>query len=360
MSVYQEVKRRIIADIESLPPHTRLPARPLLCEQYFASRTTIDRVVTSLCAEGYLYAVHKSGTYVADPALNLSVPSGASGRHIGVILPTHGINSSALIEQSMIDYARVLGYKITLCSSDHNALRQHSLVRRLINEGVDGIILQPPTLHAAYHETSALLVEKQIPTVFLFARLPDMRTMPLVAPNNITSGLERMRHLMVCGYKRIACVSNHGDESIESCLGCYLASQQLFNLAHDDAHVLIQERVPREQFVQQIIDMLSLANAPDAFYCFNDSMAGIVYEALARMELRVSDDVGVIGSDNSLACDQMTPPLTSMDIQAYRLGRTALDVLMQFDDFGSPPPLHTLFEPQLYVRGSCLGPHKRV
>ena len=85
-------------------------------------------------------------------------------------------------------------------------------------------------------------------------------------------------------------------------------------------------------------------------------MAGIVYEAVVRRGLRVSDDVGVIGSDNSLACDQLTPPLTSMDIQAYRLGRTALDILMQFRDFQSPPPLHTLFEPQLYVRQSCLGP----
>ena len=114
MSVYQEVKRRIIADIESLPPHTRLPARPLLCEQYFASRTTIDRVITSLCAEGYLYAVKKSGTYVADPALSVSVPSAPSGRHVGVILPTHGINSSALIEQSLTDYARVLGIDVCL------------------------------------------------------------------------------------------------------------------------------------------------------------------------------------------------------------------------------------------------------
>lgn len=356
MSVYQEVKRRIIADIESLPPHTRLPARPLLCEQYFASRTTIDRVITSLCAEGYLYAVKKSGTYVADPALSVSVPSAPSGRHVGVILPTHGINSSALIEQSLTDYARVLGIDVTICSSGHDAQRQHSLVRRLINAGIDGLILQPPTQRASYQETSALLTDRRVPTVFLFGRLPDMRGMPLVAPNNITAGLERMRHLHSRGYRRVACVSNHGDESIESCLGCYLAAKRLFGLPHDPAHVLIHDRVPREQFICQIEEMLSQPSPPDAFYCFNDTMASIVYEAVVRRGLRVSDDVGVIGSDNSLACDQLTPPLTSMDIQAYRLGRTALDILMQFRDFQSPPPLHTLFEPQLYVRQSCLGP----
>ncbi len=356
MSVYQEVKRRIIADIESLPPHTRLPARPLLCEQYFASRTTIDRVIASLCAEGYLYAVKKSGTYVADPALNVSIPSASSGRHIGTILPTHGINSSALIEQGITDYAHALGIDVTICSSGHDAQRQHSLVRRLINAGIDGLILQPPTQRASYQETSALLVDRRIPTVFLFDRLPDMRRMPLVAPNNITAGLERMRHLQSCGYTRIACVSNHGDESIDSCLGCYLTAKQLFGLLHDPAHVLIQDRAPREQFIRQIVEMLSLPSPPDAFYCFNDTMAGIVYEAVARRGLRISDDVGVIGSDNSLACDQMIPPLTSIDIQSYRLGHAALDILLQFDDFQSPPPLHTLFEPKLYVRQSCLGP----
>lgn len=266
MSVYQEVKRRIIADIESLPPHTRLPARPLLCEQYFASRTTIDRVITSLCAEGYLYAVKKSGTYVADPALSVSVPSAPSGRHVGVILPTHGINSSALIEQSLTDYARVLGIDVTICSSGHDAQRQHSLVRRLINAGIDGLILQPPTQRASYQETSALLTDRRVPTVFLFGRLPDMRGMPLGAPNNITAGLERMRHLHSRGYRRIACVSNHGDESIESCLGCYLAAKRLFGLPHDPAHVLIHDRAPREQFIRQIEEMLSRPSPPDAFY----------------------------------------------------------------------------------------------
>ena len=64
--LYIRVKEQLIAEIKMLQPNDRLPSRAELSKRYQVTRTTIERAISELIGEGYLYARDCSGTYVAE------------------------------------------------------------------------------------------------------------------------------------------------------------------------------------------------------------------------------------------------------------------------------------------------------
>jgi GntR family transcriptional regulator len=63
---------------EELSPGDSIAPERTLCEQYDVSRMTVNKAITSLVTEGYLYREQGRGTYVAKPKKNYRV-TGLSG-----------------------------------------------------------------------------------------------------------------------------------------------------------------------------------------------------------------------------------------------------------------------------------------
>lgn len=356
MRIFDTVKQQIIQDLEKMEPHTRLPGRQTLCEQYFVSRDTIDRVITILCREGYLYTIRNSGTFVADPSISLNISRKLPPQTIGVLMPTSGINSSIRVAQGIDDYATEHSLNVIHCITDHNPQKLESYIRRLLLSGVSGLLIQPPSRPSPYVEVSAMIKEAGIPAVFMFSAFPNMTDYPLVGANSFLP--ETIEFAFERGYRRMAYVSNHGNFSKDSKLHLYLAMLARRGIEDDFRYVLVEEHIPREQFIDKVQrELLERPDRPDVIYCFNDTAAGMVYEAIRRAGLRISDDVGVIGSDDSPIAAQMDPPLTSIDIRAYGIGYTGISWIAQFVRTGTIAQRRLkLYQPQRVERASCMGP----
>ena len=78
---YQEVKENVRNTVLGLKAGSKIPSRVFLSRKYQAARNTIDKAISELEKEGYLYSVKGSGTFVSE--------SGAKKvLNIGVILPS--------------------------------------------------------------------------------------------------------------------------------------------------------------------------------------------------------------------------------------------------------------------------------
>lgn len=358
MKVFDAIKQRIIQDLERMPPHTRLAGRQALCEQYFASRDTIDRVITALCREGYLYTIRNSGTFVADPSISLNISQKLPPETIGVLMPTAGINSSIRVAQGINDYAAENNVHMVHCVTDHNPEKMESYIRRLILSGIAGFLIQPPAVVRSYAEASGTIERAKLPAVFMFEGFPGMTDYPLVTPNS-TQG-ENLEFVFDRGYRRMGYVSNHGNFSRDSSLRVYLSVQAHHGVEDPYRYVLVENYLDRELFIGKVQQLLALPDRPDVIYCFNDTEASMVYEAIYRSNLRVSEDVGVIGSDDSPPAALMDPPLTSVDIGAYDIGHTAMSWIVQCVRTGNMPyQKMKVMQPRLIDRASCLGPRPR-
>lgn len=67
--LYQQIKQELLRTIDSLEPHTRIPSEPKLADTFKVSRGTVQQAINELVAEGLLYRIPKSGTYVRPPII---------------------------------------------------------------------------------------------------------------------------------------------------------------------------------------------------------------------------------------------------------------------------------------------------
>ena len=91
------------------------------------------------------------------------------------------------------------------------------------------------------------------------------------------------------------------------------------------------------------LELLQLPEPPTAIFCFKDSMAMGVYEALRTLGLSVPNDVAVMGFDNQeLIAAQLSPPLSTIQLPHYQMGKWAVEFLLEHAGEALPPVQHTL------------------
>ncbi|MFS0897195.1 LacI family DNA-binding transcriptional regulator [Mycolicibacterium litorale] len=93
---------------------------------------------------------------------------------------------------------------------------------------------------------------------------------------------------------------------------------------------------------------------PDAVFCANDLLAIGVLQALALMgDIRVPDDIALVGYDDIDFARSAVVPLTSVRQPTRAIGTTAVDLLMAAAEEGSAHSAgHIVFQPELVTRDS--------
>jgi len=104
-----------------------------------------------------------------------------------------------------------------------------------------------------------------------------------------------------------------------------------------------------------------LAGDPEltAVFCGNDTMALGVMRALAERGLRVPRDVSIVGFDDVPDAGFYTPPLTTVRQDFGKVGRQALNTLIDRMSGAIEAGLRVQIAPELIIRTSAAGPPRR-
>ncbi|WP_158289291.1 GntR family transcriptional regulator [Paenibacillus flagellatus] len=345
---YIQVKRMLLEHIASLKPHDRLPSRTVLSETYQAARTTIERAVSELIGEGVLYARDGSGTYVSDAA-GLNQGSGAAGRTWGLLIPDilHYIYPGIL--RGVSDVASEGDVNLIVCHTDNDYPKQTRHLRKLIDTGVDGIVVVPAITGTVDMSPFYELQAAGVPFVFCHRMLEGIQA-PRVISNNFYAGYIAAKHLLANGCERIGYISRP----------VYSASSeryQGFVCALAEANVPVRGEwvafeptfEPAGEGYESALRMLRGAEKPDGLFCFNDGIAKGACDAAREAGLSVGKDIRVVGCDNTNICDTMPVPLTSVKFPTYEMGAQAARLLLDGALDGSRT---VVLQPELIVRGS--------
>ena len=233
------------------------------------------------------------------------------------------------------DYASKHKWLLTACPVDPESSDDFPLDwSRLKSWHIDGIIL-----HANNLKQLERFRKWQIPVVNIGEDLNFNCQIPRLALNNQQIGRLAAEHLIGLGLKNLVF---HGVQgrwySDERLKGFKQAAAEAnlkiikFLLPHMTRDALWNERY------EPIKRWLKTLPLPTGIFAVHDYRALIVLSACREIGLRVPEDAAVIGSDNDLmVCEFTTPTLTSVCVNAYRMGYESarlLDHLMQ----GEPPP----------------------
>jgi LacI family repressor for deo operon, udp, cdd, tsx, nupC, and nupG len=165
------------------------------------------------------------------------------------------------------------------------------------------------------------------------------------------------RHLINLGHTRIGYVdATGGSEITQARLSGYKAilaeanipfRQELYTAIPADTHVY--------GGFQAASNLLALPpeERPTAILGFNDLFALGVMHAVRAHGLCVPDDISVIGCDDVPMAAYAYPPLTTVSLPKYRIGKLAVSTLMQMcQDTSDPVGTYTLMESPLIIRES--------
>ncbi len=351
---YLEIKAQLKDIISDMSPGDKLPDRVELCRRLDTTRTTLDKAIRELANQGMLSSRKGSGTYIASE-LDDRVTSEESW---GVIVPDISEAIYATLVSGIECVSQIYNANVILCNSNGNPLTQQRFIKRLLNSGVSGFIIVP-VIENSVQENSNLynvLVRSRVPFIFC-NRSVDGISAPVVTSNDFYGGNIATKYLISNGYRKIAFISEYKYRtSMDRCQG-YLSALLENDIEINRRLIVMPSYSEKKADVRGQTDELLKAEKPDAVFCFNDAIAFQVIDVIHKNGLRVSDDIGVIGYDDTEACNSQTPAITSVSYKTYEIGQKAAEVLYKqihgqklrsgFDYY--------LFQPEITVRESCRG-----
>lgn len=200
-------------------------------------------------------------------------------------------------------------------------------------------------------ETLSLLQSK---TKFIVGIDTNIDTIDNVRYNRFIAGYQAMEYLISCGHKKIAYIGSHIVKDNITDLGRFEAYQRMMSL-HNleiDPNWIIDCEWTRQVCYNKTTDLLKSDNKPTALFVASDHMAIAAISAIHNMQLKVPDDISVIGISNIEASKYLNPPLTTVGIPQKDIGEIAAHTLIQRIKGDKTSPKQIYVPTKLIIRDS--------
>lgn len=356
--LYEQILLDIKSRIEKgdLKPGEQIGSQIDLCDKYGVSLITIKKALSTLIAEGVLFARIGRGTYVAEKTikkLDLSIH-----KTIGLVLTDLKHPYFSMMVHSIENRAYELGFNILLSGSSGDIEKEENQINRFRELGVDGLIIASLSYEYKALDYIQKLHNENFPYLMVsYIHDPEYW---YVGSDHELGGFIATEHLINLGYKSIGYV-HVGKGNLLSEVrknGYYRAlteydlpyNSELVYLLGTEAHDTGKDRFQLGyQFGKQFAKM---TNKPEAFFMYNDMIALGFIQSVNEEGIKVPDEISIVGYDDLDLAKFATVPLTTVHQPIDRLGRLAVEIIekrIQKTDIGN----RTVLKPKLVVRNSC-------
>lgn len=222
-----------------------------------------------------------------------------------------------------------LGYDLLLGYTLHKPEREENWIRRFLSRRVDGLFVSPvyrlESEARIYHE----LLTRKIPTVVLGHVAPFCSQFAHVETDDSTAAYALTQHLLQLGHKRIAFLAGPPAtpwtrERFEG----YRRALRQAGLEVDEK-LIFQAGETIEDGAKAATQMINEGSEATAVQAVNDLVAAGCAEVILNQNLRIPEDISVVGFGNSLLGEHFRVPLTSTDQPKHRLGTAAVEMMLQ-------------------------------
>ena len=271
----------------------------------------------------------------------------ASGKTLSIGVITQAIDSPyyGITLRGIEDELNPAGYSSLHVSGHWNAKTETRCMDMLLSRRVDGIIVLTGRIPDSVLRTCA----KKIPVVVTGRVLKTPRLLSL-AFDNVEGGRLATQHLIDLGHRRIACISGNvkHPDAIDRLEG-YQRAFKMAGLVYDP-NLVVHGDFSEESGLQAAKLLLASGRPFTAIFAGNDQMALGAALGLHQSGLKVPQDVSLVGFDDLPVAIYALPPLTTVHVSAYELGRLAATAMLELID--NRVPQGDLPAPRLVQRES--------
>ena len=302
----QSELERLIAE-SILKVNTRLPGENEFFSRLGLSRTTIRKAFAALEKHHLLYRVQGQGTFIGSkpPSVSKNGDNGKSDdikQVIGVVLPNitneiypfiiHGVEETVSPRQVCVFSA----------NSGGSRERELRILNEMINNSVDGLILEPIYSDSDHTDTQlvSLLESLTIPVVLLNNDIPLFECSKVMQDDE-NGGRLVTEHMLEWGHKRIAYIYNNRISAAYERRKGYRSALNAAGIGHDpELEIAYNDEeglvFPGYLLTKQLLEKPELGVT--AIFYFNDDLAMQGMTAAQSLNLKIPRDISIVGYDD--------------------------------------------------------------
>lgn len=264
-----------------------------------------------------------------------------SASTIGMVVPELANQFFAMVTEGVQRAASARDVLVVLVVPDATEQPEENQTRLLRSQRVDGVIYlsgtgtAPAALYELARSGPVVLVDEQIPGL----------DVPAVVCDSRRGAREVAAHVLERGHRRLAVIG--GPPALwtsQQRLAGYREAIAGAGINPDDVpvHAGDYRQVSGTKLAKEILSEPA-GRRPTALLCANDLMAVGAMEACRELDLRVPEDVSIVGFDDLPVAALLTPRLTSVRQPAHDMGFRAASTLLDLlegtaaEDIGQLP-----------------------
>jgi len=277
---------------------------------------------------------------------------------IGVIVPDIVTHFYSSIISGIEEVAKKHGYFIVIASSNESLKKEVESVENLLKSRVEGFIV------CISHESNNFehfekLNTNEIPLVF-FDRIPETVEAPSVTADGIDAAKKIVHHFFENGCKRIAYISGprYLNISKNRKVG-YLEGLKECGLKFDP-QFLVECNLSTVDATRATHQLLTNKILPDAIFGLNDTIAFAAMKEIKKHDLKIPDDIALVGFTDEFHSTVVEPTLTSITHPTLKMGQETANLFFQLLEKGNSFNKQVVLKTELVIRESSLKTKRRA
>lgn len=179
------------------------------------------------------------------------------------------------------------------------------------------------------------VIENEIPIVVINREL-DNEDLVNVMSDDTKGAYDAVKYFIDNNHKKIALIE--GNKEFAS--SAYRKNGYIMALKDNNIKIneeyIISGRYDMKDGYENMKKLLKLSDKPTAVFCSNDDIGVGAMKAVFDEGLKVPDDISIIGFDNSNFCNYVTPTLTSVRKDSFKMsesgGKNLINIIKNKDD----------------------------
>lgn len=329
-SVAAHLRERILSGV--LAAGAKLPTLREIAEEFDVSTMAVRQAIRLLDREGLIRHIAGVGAFVR------SHPPAGKPEHRMLAFVAMDLSAAfdMAVARGVERACQKRGWSVQILDAHLDVELETRNMLRLPESGAQGAVVLPPW-HPANVDALFRIHQAGFPLVLVDRTLAGL-TADLVESDHEKGGHAAAGHLIARGHRRILMVSHEPNvSSIVGRIHGYERALREAGIRPDPGWMVwIDAATHHRGFAENrrwlgactaIEPVLAALEPPVGVVAIDAYAAWGVYEACRRLELRVPEDVSVIGFDDSELAHAIRPPMTIVAQRTDDIGRAAVDLL---------------------------------
>lgn len=265
---------------------------------------------------------------------------------VGMIVPDVTDLFFSKVIEGVEAYFNKKDYMILLCNSRHSGEQEKQYIKQLQNRSVSGIILASPN-------SIELVKDLREGPYILIDRGLNERDEGNLLVQEYEGAYAGVQHLIDQGHKKIGMLTNKsGYYEMQERYQAYKECLSNNNIEFKSEWIS-DGPVTIDGGYHAAKKLLSRAHIT-ALFCGNDQMAVGAYRAAYEKNIRIPQDLSVIGFDDLEISSYLNPPLSTISQPTFNIGYEAAKYLLQAIEQPEEAIPNIVFETKFITRGSTI------